>query len=69
MTDIDIIETFINTPLEGDYNFLRDDLIKIAHAFINKAKPEIAKEERAECVKFVRSLNDLVGDALEKRGT
>jgi len=69
MTDIDIIETFINTPLEGDYNFLRDDLIKIAHAFINKAKPEISKAERAECVKFVRSLNDLVGDALEKRGT
>ena len=69
MTDIDIIETFINTQVEGDYNFLRDDLIKIAHAFIEKAKPEIEKEERAECVKFVRSLNGLVADALEKRGT
>ena len=59
----------INTPLEGDYNLLRDDLVKLANALVAAAQPKIAKQERAECIEFVRSLNSLVADKLEeKRG-
>lgn len=65
----EINEVFVNTHLEENYNFLQDDLVKLANAFIEKAKVNIAREERAECIEFVRSLNHLVANALEeKRG-
>lgn len=70
LTQQQIVDVFINTKLEGDYDLLQDDLVKLANAIIAKAAPEIAKQERAECVKFVRTLNHLVGDALQgKRGS
>jgi hypothetical protein len=69
LTTQEINETFMNTILEENYNFLEGDLVKLANAFIAKAEPAIAQKECAECVKFVTSLNDLVGQALnEKRG-
>jgi hypothetical protein len=69
LTKTEIKDTFINTMLEEDYNFLEDDLVKLANAFVAAATPKIAKAERAECVDFVRSLNHLVADKLqEKRG-
>ena len=58
-------ETFRNVNLEENYNFLEDDLIKLANAFATAAAPAIIKAERAECVKFTKSLNLLVGQALE----
>ena len=65
----EISEVFINTPLEENYNFLQDDLVKLANAIIEKAKTKIAREERSECIEFVRSLNHLVAYKLEqKRG-
>lgn len=65
----EVVETFVNLHLEGDYNFLEDDLVKLANAFIDKAKPAIAEEERRECVKIARSLNVLVADKIvEIRG-
>ena len=65
----DVIDTFINTHLEGNYDFLQDDLVKLANAFIEKAKPEIAREERALCVDVARSVNHLVADKImEVRG-
>jgi hypothetical protein len=65
----EVVDTFVNTPLEEDYNFLEEDLIKIANAFVAVATPKIAKSEREECIEFVRSLNHLVADKLkEKRG-
>jgi len=67
LTKDEIKETFINTPLEEDYNFLEEDLVKLANAFIDAATPKIAKAERTECVDFVRSLNHLVADKLQEK--
>jgi len=65
----EIKEAFRNIWLEENYAFLEDDLIKIAHGFIEAAAPKIAKMEREMCIEFVRSLNGQVADALEeKRG-
>lgn len=70
LTDQEVSEIFVNAKLEEDYNFLRNDLVKLANAFIEAAKPKIVKEERTECVKVVRSFNTLVADKLlEVRGT
>lgn len=64
-----IFKVFHETYLENNYNFLEDDLVKLATAFIAMAAPTIAKVERTECIKFVKSLNTTVGQALEdKRG-
>ena len=41
-----INRVFHETQLEDNYNFLEDDLIKLANAFIDKAKPEIIMKER-----------------------
>lgn len=76
LTSQEIVDIFINTKLEGDYNLLQDDLVKLGNAIALKATQKVAREhaevaraERAECVKFVKSLNHLVADALqEKRG-
>jgi hypothetical protein len=69
LTPQEISEVFVNTPLEENYNFLQDDLVKLANAIIDKAAPKIARAERTECIQFVRSLNHLVADRLEqKRG-
>lgn len=51
--------------LEENYNFLAEDLEKIAQAMIETAAEKIKEEEKAKCVTFVKSLNTLVGQALE----
>jgi len=64
----EIKTVFVNTYLEENYNFLEDDLIKLANAFIDAAKPTIAREERAQCVKIAKSYNILLAEQiLEKR--
>lgn len=76
LTPQEIVDCFINTKLEGDYNLLQDDLVKLGNAIAKKAtdkaaneRAEAVRKEREECVKFVRSLNHLVADALQgKRG-
>lgn len=69
MTREEVVETFVNLFLEGDYDFLEDDLVKLANAFIEKAKPAIVEEERRECVKIARAFNNLVADKIvEIRG-
>lgn len=69
LTPQEISEAFINTPLEEDYNFLQDDLVKLANAFIEKAKPKIELEERILCVDVARSVNHLVAAKIaEVRG-
>jgi hypothetical protein len=65
----EVVSTFVNVFLEGDYNFLEDDLVKLANAFIDKAKPAIVEEERRKCVEVARSFNNLVADKIvEIRG-
>ena len=62
----EIKQTFINTPLEENYNFLESDLVKLANAFINAAKPKIEMAERTECIKVVNSLNHFVAKKLKE---
>ena len=59
-----VVDTFMNTTLEGEYNFLQDDLIKLANAFVAAAAPEIIKEERQRCIEAARSLNHLVAERM-----
>lgn len=69
LTKNEITQTFMNIVLEENYNFLSEDLEKMAHAFVAKAAPKLIQAERDECIKFVNSLNTVVGKALtEKRG-
>jgi hypothetical protein len=72
LTPEEVSKAFRKCYLEENYNFLAEDLEKIAQVMIEAAAPKIAAEaeekakhdERAKCVTFVRSLNHLVADAL-----
>jgi hypothetical protein len=72
----DVQQAFFAAGLEENYNFLEEDLMKLAHAFGSLRNEEITERvykavqsERARCVEFVRSLNPVVAKALEeKRG-
>jgi hypothetical protein len=66
LTQQEVNEAFINANLEEDYNFLQDDLMKLADAFIRAAKPKIAQQERDECVEVARSVNHLVAERIEQ---
>jgi hypothetical protein len=69
LTVEEIRDTFINTKLEENYNFLEEDLEKLANAFVMAAMPAIVRTERNLCIDFVRTLNGPVAQALEdKRG-
>jgi hypothetical protein len=67
LTTEQVGDAFRTVMLEENYNFLEEDLIKLANAFAQAAAPAIIKAERAECVKFTKSLNELVGHALEQK--
>ena len=66
ITKEQVNEAFRNVTLEENYNFLEEDLVKIAHAFIEAAKPSIVEIERQECVKVVRSMNSFVAEKLQQ---
>ena len=59
-----IKEAFRKIYLEETYNFLEEDLQKLADGFIMAAMPAIVKTERDMCIKFVNSLNTNVARAL-----
>ena len=67
LTVEEINEAFRNVNLEENYNFLEDDLLKLANAFIMAAMPSVRRAELTMCVNFVRSLNTEVANALEDR--
>ena len=58
-------KAFHGVTLEENYNFLEEDLVKLAQAFIDAAKPSIVAIERQECVKVVRSMNSFVAEKLQ----
>ena len=59
---------FMNIQLEENYNFLEEDLVMLANAFVEAAKPMIIRSERAQCVKIARAINVLVAEKiLEER--
>ena len=69
LTPDEIRKVFHETYLTQNYDFLVEDLEKLANAFVASAVSKIARAERTECIKFVNSLNTTVGEALkEKRG-
>lgn len=70
----DVFQAFFAAGLEGDYNMLEDDLLKLANAFAALRTPEIEESvfravqaERIRCITFVRSLNPAVAQALEEK--
>ena len=67
LTIEEINEAFRNVNLEENYNFLEDDLVKLANAFVMAAMPNVRRAELTMCVNFVRSLNTEVANALEDR--
>ena len=60
----EIKEAFRKIYLEENYNFLEEDLVKLADGFIMAAMPAIVKTERDMCIKFVNTLNTNVARAL-----
>ena len=72
----DVFQAFFAAGLEEDYNFLEDDLMKLATAFgklrdeeIEETVFRVVQAERERCIEFVRSLNPEVARALEyKKG-
>ena len=69
LTTQEIKEAFRRVHLEENHNFLEEDLVKLANAFVMAAMPAIVRLEREMCIDFVNSLNTEVGKALqEKRG-
>ena len=60
----EIKEAFRKVHLNESYNFLEEDLSKLASAFVAAAEPAIVEAERKKCVTFVRSLNTQVAQAL-----
>jgi len=64
-----ITEAFMNTVLEENYNFLEDDLVKLANAFVKAATPDIAQQELQACFEVTVALNPNVANKLlEVRG-
>jgi hypothetical protein len=66
LTPREIKDAFINCKLEENYNFLEEDLVKLAKTFVTAAEPKITKKERDRCVKIARSLNKEVAKVLEE---
>jgi hypothetical protein len=60
----DIKQAFFKINLEDNYNFLEEDLVKLADGFIMAALPMIIRTERDMCIKFVNTLNTNVARAL-----
>lgn len=66
ITKEQVNKAFHSVTLDENYNFLEEDLYKLAEAFIEAAKPSIAQIERQECIKVVRSMNTFVADKLQE---
>jgi len=65
LTPKEVAEAFRKCYLKENYNFLAEDLEELARGLIRAAEPKIAFEEKEKCIKFVRSLNTQVAQALK----
>jgi len=65
LTPQEVAEAFRKCYLKENYNFLAEDLEELARGLIRAAEPKIAFEEKEKCIKFVRSLNTQVAQALK----
>jgi hypothetical protein len=66
ITKEQVKDAFINVTLEENYNFLEEDLVTLAEAFVKAATPAIEKQERDKCVDIARSVNHLVAQRIEQ---
>jgi len=66
ITKEQVTDTFINIILEEQYNFLEEDLVTLAEAFVKTATPAIEKQERDKCIDIARSVNHLVAERIEQ---
>lgn len=66
ITKEQVTEAFMNVILEENYNFLEEDLVTLAEAFVKAATPAIEKQERDKCVDIARSVNHLVAQRIEQ---
>jgi hypothetical protein len=66
ITKEQVTETFINLVLEEQYNFLEEDLVTLAEAFVKTATPAVEKQERDKCIDIARSVNHLVAERIEQ---
>lgn len=74
ITKEEVFQAFFAANLEGEYNFLEDDLMKLSNVFAGLRDSELdervyraTQNERARCIAFVRSLNPVVAQALEDK--
>jgi hypothetical protein len=66
LTKEQVGEAFRSVMLEENHNFLEDDLVLLGNAFVRFAEPLIRKDELAQCVEVVTSLNRVVGEKLQE---
>ena len=59
-------KVFFSLWLEGEYDFIMEDLEKIANAYAEAAAPKIARKERDACLEIANSLNYLVANKIEE---
>ena len=57
-------EAFRTVMLEENHNFLEDDLVLMANAFVKFAEPFIKTDELNKCVEIATNLNRNVGEKL-----
>lgn len=67
LTKEQVIETFVNTPLEDNYNFIEADLVKLANAFVAKAKVKIELQAINQCLEIANDLNKEVGAIIDRK--
>jgi hypothetical protein len=65
LTPQEVTEAFRKCYLKENHIFLEEDLQELARGLIRAAEPKIAFEEKEKCIKFVRSLNTQVAQALQ----
>jgi 2-keto-3-deoxy-galactonokinase len=57
-------EAFRTIMLEENHNFLEDDLVLLANAFVRYVEPHIRTDELNKCVEIATNLNRNVGEKL-----
>jgi len=60
LTPEQAVAAFRTIMLEENHNFLEEDLVALANAFVKAAAPIIEQVERNKCLDIARSVNHLV---------
>jgi hypothetical protein len=66
LTKDEVNEVFREAHLIENYNFLEEDLFKLANLFIEKAKPRIEAKELETCVSIAQEYNHLVATKIKE---